>query len=588
MAASLSVYWNHFGAWAYLPGIAALARSGFRSRGATLGFGALVGLQAMAGSPEVSAATVVLAGALVWSPRAEFPEPFSLQPRAVRLRRYAAGVGLGLALAAWVIVPMAELAAHSERRHAFSAEERDAGAVGWRDAGTMSGFTPASFGGSYLATLFLPPFVLVAAAAAFQEDHRRRLALLLALFAALGLLLAAAGPPGAWLRSLAPLDRVRTRRSGSRGARSASQCWPGSTWTPCAFHPQLQPRAAVAAAEAGAAALSPLPPQVRLCCCVAAALGLALGLGRRPPRVPCSARRPPRACRGLRWRWTVAAFAQAQVTLPRIRAPLSRVPGRVITPPMGALWGWVLRDGSFDGAMLARQREALLGYTNLPCRVPTVRTAAPLPTAAAAAIAAAIGPAEDALPAGAAGARVLWTPFAPARLPSKRIGDFYRAPLAPYLPRLAFVRGYRVEPDAERAWARVASGEVDLTREVLLDRRPVPDPAGPGEHPMLLARLVEDAPERVVAELTASFPGVLVLADLDYPGWVAEEGGRRLPILKANGYFRAVALPAGVHRVEFRYRPMSFYAGAGISVIALLVALGLWHAGEPVLTRRRA
>ncbi len=40
MAASLSVYWNHFGAWAYLPAIAALARSGFRSRAATLGFGA--------------------------------------------------------------------------------------------------------------------------------------------------------------------------------------------------------------------------------------------------------------------------------------------------------------------------------------------------------------------------------------------------------------------------------------------------------------------------------------------------------------------------------------------------------------------
>ena len=150
------------------------------------------------------------------------------------------------------------------------------------------------------------------------------------------------------------------------------------------------------------------------------------------------------------------------------------------------------------------------------------------------------------------------------------------------------MRGYRVEPDARRAWARVASGEVDLTREVLLDRRPAPDPAGPEEHPMLLARLVEDAPERVVAEVTASFPGLLVLADLDYPGWIAEEDGHALPILKADGFFRAVALPAGSHRVVFRYRPMSFYAGAGISVIALLVALGLWHSGEPVRTRRPA
>jgi hypothetical protein len=598
MAASLSVYWNHFGAWAYLPGIAAIARSGFRSRASTLGFGALVGLQAMAGSPEISAATVVMAGALVWSPREAFPEPFSPEPRAVRMRRFAAGVGLGLALAAWVIVPMAELALHSERRQAFSAEERDAGAVTWRDAGTMSGFTPASFGGSYLATLFLPPFVLVAAAAAFREDHRRRLALVLTLFVALGILFAAAGPPGAWLRGLPPLDRVRYPAKwlawSSFGLAAlaglgfdALRFWPGSVRSRALF-------GAASVAALAAAAASPLPAPVRLCCCVgAAALGfLALGLGRR---AVAGSFLGAAAAAGL-----VGALALALQPLPRFApeaqltacpedvGPLSRVPGRVVTPPMGALWGWVLRDGSFDGAMLARQREALLGYTNLQCRVPTVRTAAPLPTTAAAAIAGAIGPAEDALPAGAAGARVLWTPFAPARLPSRKVGDFYRAPLAPYRPRLSYVRGYRVEPDAQRAWARVAAGEVDLTREVLLDRRPVPDPAGAEEHPMLLARLVEDAPERVVAELTASFPGLLVLADLDYPGWVAEEGGHALPILKADGFFRAVALPAGTHRVVFRYRPMTFYAGAGVSVIALLLALGLWHAGEPVRTGRPA
>lgn len=598
MAASLSVYWNHFGAWAYLPGIAAVARSGFRSRAATLGFGTLVGLQAMAGSPEISAATVVLAGALAWSPREEFPEPLSPEPRAVRMRRFAAGVGLGLALSAWVIVPMAELAFHSERRHAFSAEERDAGALTWRDAGTMSGFTPASFGGSYLATLFLPPFVLVAAAAAFREDHRRRLALVLAVFAALGILLAAAGPPGAWLRSLTPLDRVRYPAKWLAWSYFGLAALAGLGFDALRFSPGAARARALfggaAVAALAAAAVSPLEVPVRLCCCVgAAALGfLALGLGRRPLAGSLLGAAAAAAL--------VGALALALQSLPRFApeaqltscpesvAPLSRVAGRVVTPPMGALWGWALRDGSFDGALLTRQREALLGYTNLPCRVPTVRTAAPLPTAAAAAIAGAIGTAEDAAPAGAAGARVLWTPFVPARLPSRRVGNFYRAPLAPYLPRLSYVRGYRVEPNADRAWARVAAGEVDLTREVLLDRHPVPDPSGSEEHPMLLARLVEDAPERVVAELTASYPGLLVLADLDYPGWVAEEGGRALPILKADGFFRAVALPAGTHRIVFRYRPMSFYGGACVSLLALFVTLILWHAGEPVRTRRSA
>ncbi len=592
-AASLSVYWNHFGAWAYLPGVAAMARGGLRSRAAVLGLGALVGLQAMAGSPEISAASIVLAAALALTPREEIPEPLLPMPRAARLRRFAAAVGLGLALAAWVLFPMAELVVRSDRRHAIAAAERDAGALSLRDAGSAAGFTPASFGGAYLASLFLPPFVLVAAAAAFREEHRRHLAVLLVVFAGLGILVAGDGPPGAWLRSLPPLDRIRYPAKGLAWTSFSVAVLAGLGLDSLRFFPGnrrsrlLFGLAAVLALALGAAA-SPLSLPVRLCCAVgAAALGLlALGAGLRPLMGAVLG--------GVAAAAVVAALAIALRVLPRFApeaqlrrcpetvAELSRVAGRVVTPPMGALWIWALRDGSFDSGLLMRQREALLGYTNLPCRVPTVRTAAPLPTAAAAAIAASIGPAEDAMPAGAAGARILWTPFPPARLPSRSVGDFFRAPLAPYRPRLSFVRGYRVEPDAARAWSRVASGEVDLTREVLLDRRPVPDPSSVEERPLLLARIAEDRPEEVVAEVTASYGGLLVLTDLHYPGWIAEEAGRRLPILRADGYFRAVALPAGTHRVVFRYRPMSFYAGAAISAVAILTMMALWLRGEPI------
>ena len=128
----------------------------------------------------------------------------------------------------------------------------------------------------------------------------------------------------------------------------------------------------------------------------------------------------------------------------------------------------------------------------------------------------------------------------------------------------------------------MSSGQVDLTSEVLLDRRPEPDPRGGTGKPLLLARLAEDAPERVVAEITTANPGLLVLTDLHYPGWIAEEEGRRLPLLRADGLFRAVALSAGTHRVVFRYRPLSFYVGAGISVLTVLTLLVLWNAGEPV------
>ena len=103
---------------------------------------------------------------------------------------------------------------------------------------------------------------------------------------------------------------------------------------------------------------------------------------------------------------------------------------------------------------------------------------------------------------------------------------------------------------------------------------------------MLLARIAEDRPETVVAEVTASGGGLLVLADLCYPGWTAEEGGRRLPILRANGYFRAVALAPGAHRVVFRYRPPSVAVGLGVSALALVVLAGLAYAGEPAPRRR--
>jgi hypothetical protein len=167
------------------------------------------------------------------------------------------------------------------------------------------------------------------------------------------------------------------------------------------------------------------------------------------------------------------------------------------------------------------------------------------------------------------------------------VGEFFRAPIAPYRPRLSFVRSYRVEGDHIRAWNRVADGEVDVAREVLLDRDPSPRPPSANRSPILVARLAEDRPERLVAELTTNSPGLLVVTDLFYPGWVAQEEGRRLEILRADGLFRAVALPAGSHRVTFRYRPMSFLIGAGISIATLLTVLVLALQGEPIRIGRR-
>ena len=161
-----------------------------------------------------------------------------------------------------------------------------------------------------------------------------------------------------------------------------------------------------------------------------------------------------------------------------------------------------------------------------------------------------------------------------------KIGEFFRAPLAPYRPRLSFVHGFRVEPDPDRAWDRIASGQVDLVHEVLLDRSPSESSPRSSAQPLLVARLTEDRPERLVAEVTSSLPGFLVLTDLWYPGWIAEVDGKRTEIRRADGYFRAVPLAAGTHRVVFRYRPLSVLVGGGISAAAIL-AMVIAAAGRP-------
>jgi hypothetical protein len=204
--------------------------------------------------------------------------------------------------------------------------------------------------------------------------------------------------------------------------------------------------------------------------------------------------------------------------------------------------------------------------------VPAVRTAAALPTEGQRRILESIdGGSNPVLAGGAAGAHVLWTPFAPAEMGARKIGDLFREPINRYRSRLSFVTSYRVEPVGARAWGRAARGETDWSREVFLDREPDPRPAAGAKPSFVVARLAVDLAERVAADVNSDAAGILVLADLNYPGWAATVDGRPAPILAADGYLRAVALTPGAHRVEFRYRPVSLYVGGALSLLALIL-----------------
>ena len=72
-----------------------------------------------------------------------------------------------------------------------------------------------------------------------------------------------------------------------------------------------------------------------------------------------------------------------------------------------------------------------------------------------------------------------------------------------------------------------------------------------------------------IATIDAPSAGWLVLAESWYPGWTATVDGREASIVRANINQKAVAIPAGTHRVAFVFRPRSLARGAMVSGLAL-------------------
>ena len=105
---------------------------------------------------------------------------------------------------------------------------------------------------------------------------------------------------------------------------------------------------------------------------------------------------------------------------------------------------------------------------------------------------------------------------------------------------------------------------------------------GPGGSPCRV-RFTDMAPTHLVLEVESRGPSWLLVFDTWAPGWRAEVDGVEQPILRANGMFRLVALPARARRIALSYTPPGMRLGAvastlGLLGLAALVRLG-WHRG---------
>lgn len=139
------------------------------------------------------------------------------------------------------------------------------------------------------------------------------------------------------------------------------------------------------------------------------------------------------------------------------------------------------------------------------------------------------------------------------------------------LPRVKLYTQWELEKDDLKTLARLRDPGFKPSRVVLVaDDVPA---AGTNEPASATAAFENYSPKEFSVKTESTAPGILLVTDKYSPNWKVWVDGREEKLLRANYLMRGVHLPAGNHRVEFKYRPPvnSLY----VTFSAMAVALGL-------------
>ncbi len=142
------------------------------------------------------------------------------------------------------------------------------------------------------------------------------------------------------------------------------------------------------------------------------------------------------------------------------------------------------------------------------------------------------------------------------------------------LPRAMLIDEVQIVRSGEAAWQAIHAPEFDPSKSVVIESAEDFTVGLAGDDKTLAFGVVTN--NRVELAVTTAAPTLLVMSDVYYPGWIATIDDQPTPLYPANFAFRAVRVPAGVHRVMFQFEPITWQIGRLISLIsaaALLIGL---------------
>lgn len=135
------------------------------------------------------------------------------------------------------------------------------------------------------------------------------------------------------------------------------------------------------------------------------------------------------------------------------------------------------------------------------------------------------------------------------------------------VPAIEFVKGADQEMTAINSFDPKRIAFVDESFKPALDAARL-RPPGPNDR----IELTSYHPDHLTYDYSAGSDVFAVFSEIWYDkGWNAYVDGKKISYVRANYILRGAQLPGGNHKLEFRFEPVSYYAGEWISLVASVV-----------------
>jgi len=174
------------------------------------------------------------------------------------------------------------------------------------------------------------------------------------------------------------------------------------------------------------------------------------------------------------------------------------------------------------------------------------------------------------------------------------VPDQKRNPVAQYNPGALgnawFVNAYQLVENADSELKALTGFKPDSLAVIDKQFAPLLGNEKPEKDSLDFIRLDTYAPNALSYSYKSKNPALAVFSEIYYPkGWNAYVDGNLTPHFRADYVLRAMVLPAGDHKVIFKFEPKAFFIGEKISLFSsiALIALILVLAFTEILRTRK-